>query len=196
MKKINIPADVEKELNKNVKKDLIKIIIILTLFASLAVFLELILLHKARISIRILGYALMIFIFSLIMRKQFSFRDHSFNGIIEEVKIKETKNPGIKGGYLDDLYTYSNNIILNIKTENEHKVVSELFRRNTKYREFVDYYKQGDHVIYLKGSKYVYRVPSKPDDAILCVICGGLNLQTNSKCVFCSHTLLNEHNYQ
>ena len=74
MTKINIPTDIEKKLKKNIKTDLIKFFIILILFISLAVSLEILILSKARLSIRMLGYVILIFIFSLIMHKQFHFQ--------------------------------------------------------------------------------------------------------------------------
>ena len=192
MTKINIPTDIEKKLKKNIKTDLIKFFILLILFISLAVSLEILILSKARLSIRMLGYVILIFIFSLIMHKQFHFQDHSFIGVIEKIEVKETLGSIIKGSQVHYyVRSFNNHVVLNIKTEDEQTIIKETFHGNAKFREFVDYYKQGDRVVYLKGSKYVYRVPSNPNDTILCVVCGGLNLQTNSKCVFCSHTLLN-----
>ena len=126
----------------------------------------------------------------LITRIPFKLRGSSWIGTVENVEVKETVVPYLKGS-LHHFYNrwFDNHIVLTVKTDDGNVLKHEAFQGNARFREFIDYYKEGDRVIYIYGTNYVYKKPRKQDDTLICVICGGLNIQDNDKCVFCGHSL-------
>lgn len=84
---------------------------------------------------------------------------------------------------------YMNHIYLSIKSDDKQTIKRLVFKGESAKKEFVDFFHKGDEVIHVYGTKFVQKLPQKPDDHINCVVCGGVQPQDKKHCIFCGHTL-------
>ena len=189
-KNIIIPKDIKKIITKNKRKDILKLVLLLAVFAVIALSLGLSYFRAASVTVKTVAFTLWMiipFLYTRIFEKLYR---KPFFGTVEGIQVTdyiETSAP-MKGAYYLDSST-KNTIVIFVRKRNGDVVRIPALIGSVSTGDFLDFFRIGDKVICLPYSSFVQKLPSENDNTINCVICGTVQDNDRSKCAVCGHTL-------
>jgi hypothetical protein len=138
-----------------------------------------------------------LYLFALFMIPNFPFalRNQSYIGEIEHITVSTVpmgKDP-LEMRRNNSLMhrKFENHVILTVKLlDRKKEVLRQVATFHDKHYSKVDEFHEGDIVYYLDGTHHVFLFPKKESDRRLCVICGLTNLEGETVCRHCGHTLV------
>ncbi len=121
--------------------------------------------------------------------------DRSYVGEIEKVTVSTVlmgkDQFEIKSNISRVHQKFENHVILTVRLLGRKKeVIRQVATYNTKHYAKVEEFHEGDIVYYLDGAHHVFLFPKEKSDRRLCVICGLTNLEGETVCRHCGHTLV------
>ena len=165
--------------------------------------------YVIRISITILWYALLFFIFTryfsntiniayislyfvllvilagfpfAVFRVHTVFFDSTWKGTVSKIILTKS--------------TVAHQIIIYYETiyiDHEYNETKKWKMKLSKYDDDfnpIGYYKQGDEVVHYRGLKFCEKLDKRNDRHVICLYCGQLNLPENNTCRKCRHTVV------
>ena len=118
-----------------------------------------------------------------------AFSDKTYIGTVEKVKVTTTQDyqrafkPSIDTGYK------RNTIYLFVRDQNGGVEKRKVYSTRAKQDQELDYFKAGDKVFHIYGSKYTVIVPTPSDTMAQCAVCGITTDINEGYCHKCGYTL-------
>ncbi len=118
-----------------------------------------------------------------------AFSDKTYLGEVEKVKVTTTQDyqrafkPSIDTGYK------RNTIYLYVRDENGDVEKRKVYSTRAKQDQELDYFKAGDRVLHIYGSKYTVIIPKPSDTMAQCAVCGITTDINKGYCHKCGYTL-------
>ncbi|MBO4422600.1 MAG: hypothetical protein J5879_04130 [Clostridia bacterium] len=115
--------------------------------------------------------------------------DKTYIGTVEKVKVSTTQDyqrsfkPSIDTGY------NRNTIYLFVKDDNGDIEKRKVYTTRSMDNQELDYFKAGDRVFHIYGSKYTVIIPKPSDTMVQCAVCGITTDIKEERCHKCGHTL-------
>ncbi len=118
-----------------------------------------------------------------------AFSDKTYLGEVEKVKVTTTQDyqrafkPSIDTGYK------RNTIYLFVRDQNGGVEKRKVYSTRAKQDQELDYFKAGDRVFHIYGSKYTVIIPKPSDTMAQCAVCGITTDINKGYCHKCGYTL-------
>lgn len=118
-----------------------------------------------------------------------AFSDKTYIGTVEKVKVTTTQDyqrafkPSIDTGYK------RNTIYLFVRDQNGGVEKRKVYSTRAKQDQELDYFKAGDRVFHIYGSKYTVIIPKPSDTMAQCAVCGITTDINECYCHKCGYTL-------
>ncbi len=118
-----------------------------------------------------------------------AFSDKTYIGTVEKVKVTTTQDyqrafkPTIDTGYK------RNTIYLFVRDQSGGVEKRKVYSTRAKQDQELDYFKAGDKVFHIYGSKYTVIVPTSSDTMAQCAVCGITTDINEGYCHKCGYTL-------
>ena len=184
MKNIIVPDDVKEYVQKNrIRKTILWLTFTAVIVALLGLFGERCF-GRLTFAVRAIVYLVLILspFFTLRMYELF---DKSWCGTLKKIQIKYTTDStrGFKPTR-ETLYT-KETIIFHVDVGGKI-IQKKVFEAASGGNALSHYYKEGDKVVHVGGTKHIQVVNN---DRLICCVCGATNDAPYKKCVLCDHTL-------
>ncbi len=141
---------------------------------------------------KIIGHAFYVILFIIplfISGIRQAFSDKTYIGTVEKVKVSTTQDyqrsfkPTIDTGYK------RNTIYLFVRDQNGDVEKRKVYTTRSMDNQELDYFKAGDKVFHIYGSKYTVIVPTPSDTMAQCAVCGITTDIKEEYCHKCGYTL-------
>ena len=115
--------------------------------------------------------------------------DKTYIGTVEKVKVSTTQDyqrsfkPTIDTGYK------RNTVYLYVRDQNGDVEKRKVYTTRSRDNQELDYFKAGDKVFHIYGSKYTVLIPKPSDTMAQCAVCGITTDINEGYCHKCGYTL-------
>lgn len=118
-----------------------------------------------------------------------AFSDKTYIGTVEKVKVTTTQD--FENAFKPSRETRykRNNVYLFVKDDNGGVEKRKVYSERTKNVQSVDFYKTGDRVFHIYGSRYTVLIPKPSDTTAQCAVCGITTDIKEEYCHKCGYTL-------
>ena len=190
---LNLPADLKKFARVSKLKPVL-VFVLCELISLLFFFLSKNFMYQTEYIAKynIIGhvfYAVIFLIPFFISGIRQAFSDKTYLGEVEKVKVTTTQDyqrafkPSIDTGYK------RNTIYLFVRDQNGGVEKRKVYSTRAKQDQELDYFKAGDRVFHIYGSKYTVIIPKPSDTMAQCAVCGITTDINEGYCHKCGYTL-------
>ena len=193
--KLNLPDDLEKYARKSKLKP-----VLIFVFSEIAVFVIFILTKDVMLAyetsqIEKFNIVGAIFYAALFIAPLFisgiikALNDKTYIGTVEKARVSTTQDyqrafkPTIDTGYK------RNTIYLYVRDQNGDVEKRKVYSTRSMDNQELDYFKAGDKVFHIYGSKYTVIIPKPSDTIVQCAVCGITTDIKEEYCHKCGYTL-------
>ena len=199
--KNELPNDLKKYAIKHLLSRLLSWIILLTVFVTILILFGEKIFDTESSLYRIKEFfcIAIVIIISIITGVPLKLIDKTFCGTIEKVSVTTGYNSRVTGKRQSILNSRTASYrgfysiitmeisILTVDGKRLTRTVSSATPSDNNYDEI---FKQGDNVFHLYGTNVYVKLPKDKKDKINCSVCAAPNLQSNSQCQNCKHSLV------
>lgn len=186
-----LPHDLKKQVCKTVLKRAIPCALLLAAFGVLLILWGDRIFNMENEQLKILCYIVTMLIPLAITGVPVKLIDRTYCGEVVDTKVKRTvDNESSIKPTIEHMY-YKNTVYLDVRLDNGKVITVKAYEgRDSDLNPY--FYKKGDRVFHLYGSKNTIVLPKENVNAVRCPVCGLLNLKEDDKCKDCWHTLIKE----
>ena len=187
----DLPSDLKKHIQKTVLKRLIPCAILLAVFGALLLVWGERIFNMDNPNMRILCYIVTMLIPLWITGVPMKLIDRTYRGEIIGMRVKRSvDNESYVKPTIEHMF-YKNTVYLDLRLDNGKEVTVKAYEgRDTDLNPY--FYKKGDRVFHLYGTKNTIVLPAENKKAVRCAVCGLLNSTDDEKCNDCGYSLIKE----
>lgn len=184
-----LPQDLKTHIRKTLLKRIIPCCILLAACGVLLFIWGERIFNMENIQLRILCYIVVMLIPLAITGVPMKLIDRTYCGEVVGGRVKRTvDNNSYVKPTIEEMY-YKNTVYLDVRLDNGKVITVKAYEgRDTDLNPY--FYKKGDRVFHLYGSKNTIVLPKDNVNAVRCPVCGLLNLKEEEKCKDCGHSLI------
>lgn len=197
-----LPKDLKKHVIKKTSCRLLICFAALTAFVILAaIFGDEFLFRNEQLSNnKALVYILVCGLICYVCGVPMKFFDTTFTGTIEKVSVVSGYDSEARGQRQSPISSRTtshrafkaiNTMLITVRTSKNKLITRKVFCESSgNETNYDDYFKVGDEVFHLFGTKHYVNLSKSDTKKIICPVCGSQNLTDNSLCDFCGHSLI------
>lgn len=144
---------------------------------------------RAGVGVKYFFYVILCLVPFFITGFPWKIMDRSFHGVIESVQVK-TKVEFSTFRATRENMKYENQVFLTIRTANGKVIHRKVHLKNDPKQEPTNYFKEGETVFHLYGSRYIIVLPTRHIERIHCPVCDDGNDSDTDTCLRCGHSLI------
>lgn len=185
----NLPQDLKSHIRKSVLKRIIPCALLMAAFGILLFFLGERIFNMENVQLRILCYIAVMLIPLAVTDVPIKLIDRTYCGEVVGAEVKRTvDNESYVKPSLEHMY-FKNTVYLDVRLDSGKVITVKAFEgRDDDLNPY--FYKKGDRVFHLYGSKYTIVLTNDSVNAVRCAVCGTKSLKEHGVCADCGHTLI------
>ncbi len=182
--RVKLPRDIVLYAKKKVAKRIITFI----LSEALAIFIAYLFSTNSTEMATMFTYLIAIAIPVIVVGVPHKLVDKTWIGEVAKVNVATNATAAMRDG--PKSLTTRTSVNLYVKEENGNLLVKNVSKTNSRIVNLFNEFKEGDIVMHVYGTDYIFKVPLNDGMNCKCVVCGTNIEGTNNNCGRCGHTLI------